>query len=276
MNRSNAIPTTLRGMLLAALAMAAIPGAWAAQGANTLQSVDVQPLGTQGVQVIFTTSGTAPEPANTFTVEDPARISLDLPGTNLGLPQRRIDVRSNGLDSVIAAEADGRTRLVLNLDRMLPYSSRVDGNRVILTLGAAAGGAVVAAGAAASTQTAPRMGRGIQNIDFRRASDGSATGRVIVRLGDPRTPVNVRQQGSQIMVEFIGADLPPELRRRFDVNDFATPVTTFDAESTSNGSRLLITASGDFEQLAYQADDQYVIEVQPRRAARAVALDRPT
>jgi type IV pilus assembly protein PilQ len=88
--------------------------------------------------------------------------------------------------------------------------------------------------------------------------------------------VNVRQQGSQIMVEFIGADLPPELRRRFDVNDFATPVTTFDAESTSNGSRLLITASGDFEQLAYQADDQYVIEVQPRRAPRAVALDRPT
>jgi type IV pilus assembly protein PilQ len=277
MNRITAIPTTLRSMLLAALAMAAIPGAWAAEAANTLQSVDVQPLGTQGLQVVLTTSGAAPAP-NAFAIENPATISLDLPGTALGMTQRRIDVGRNGLASVLAAEGGGRTRVVLNLDRMLSYNSRVDGNRIILTLGEAAGaaGASPAAATAASSAAAPRLTRGIQNIDFRRASDGSGTGRLIVRLGDPRTQVNLRQQGNQILVDFIGADLPAELRRRFDVTDFATPVTSFDAMGTPNGTQLVISASGDFEQLAYQADDQYVIEIQTRRTPRMAATDRPT
>ncbi|MDQ2639153.1 MAG: type IV pilus secretin PilQ [Pseudomonadota bacterium] len=277
MNRSIAIPTTLCRLMLAALAIVAAPGASAAAAANTLQAVDVQPLGTQGVQVVLTTSGAAPQP-NAFAIENPARISLDLAGTALGLPQRRIDVRTNGLESVLAAEADGRTRLVLNLDRMQAYSTRVEGNRIILTLGeagAAAGAPVVAAAAAgaAPATAAPRLNRGIQNIDFRRSPDG--TGRIIVRLGDPRTPVNLRQQGNQVMVDFVGADLPQQLRRSFDVSDFATPVTGFNAIGTPNGTQLVISASGDFEQLAYQAEDQYVVEVQARRAPRAVSVERP-
>jgi type IV pilus assembly protein PilQ len=184
-------------------------------------------------------------------------------------------VGSNGLNSVLAAEADGRTRIVLNLERMMAFAPRVEGNRIIVILGEAAGTAAVAAAApAAASAAAPRLGRGIQNIDFRRASDGSSTGRIIVRLGDPRTPVNLRQQGNQILVDFVGADLPPNLRRRFDVTDFATPVVAFDAVSTPNGAQLIINSSGDFEQLAYQADDQYVIEVQTRRALRAAEAER--
>jgi type IV pilus assembly protein PilQ len=282
MNRSIAITPTLRGMLLAALAIIAAPGVMAAQGGNTLQSVDVQPLGTQGVQLVLTTSADAPEP-HAFAIENPARISLTLQDTALGVTQRRIDVRSNGLDSVLFAEADGRTRVVLNLDQSLPYASRVEGNRIFVTLGAAAGaGAALPGAAAAPAEPAstsaplPRMGRGIQTIDFRRSGDASGAGRLVVRLGDPRTPVNLRQQGNQIIVDFVGADLPAELRRRFDVTDFATPVTGFDALSTPNGAQLLINASGDFEQLAYQAEDQYVIEVQPRRQPRATVADRPT
>jgi type IV pilus assembly protein PilQ len=281
MNRSIAMTTTLRSMLLAVLAIIAAPGARAAGAGNTLQSVEVLPMGTQGVQVVLTTSDAAVEP-NAFAIENPARISLTLPATTLGLSQRRIDVRSNGLDSVVAAEADGRTRVVLNLDQMLPYTSRLDGNRIILTLGSAAANAAAAAPVAAAvapTQgqagATPRLGRGIQTIDFRRANDATGAGRLIVRLGDPRTPVNVRQQGNQILVDFVGADLPEQLRRRFDVVDFATPVTTVEARSTPNGAQLAINASGDFEQLAYQAEDQYVIEVQPRRQQRNAATERP-
>nr|PZN62693.1 MAG: type IV pilus secretin PilQ [Pseudomonadota bacterium] len=283
MNRSIAITPTLRGMLLAALAIIAAPGVMAAQSGNTLQSVDVQPLGTQGVQVVLTTSAPATEP-HAFSIENPARVSLTLQDTALGVAQRRMDVRSNGLDSVLFAEADGRTRVVLNLDQTLPYTTRVDGNRIIVTLGAAAAGASAGAAVAAAPQAGagttaaplPRMGRGIQTIDFRRSGDGSGAGRLIVRLGDPRTPVNLRQQGNQIVVDFVGAELPAELRRRYDVTDFATPVTGFDALGTANGAQIVINASGDFEQLAYQAEDQYVIEVQPRRQLRANVIDRPT
>lgn len=278
MNRSIALTTPLRSMLLAMLAVIAAPGVLAAAAGNTLQSVEVQPMGTQGVQLVLTTSGAAPEP-NAFSIENPARISLTLQDTALGVAQRRIDVRSNGLDSVLTAEADGRTRVVLNLDQMLPYTSRVDGNRIVVTLGAASGAAAAAPIAAAtapqSVGASPVMGRGIQTIDFRRSSDSVGAGRLIVRLGDPRTPVNVRQQGSQIIVDFVGAELPAQLRRRFDVTDFATPVSGFDALSTPNGAQLVINASGDFEQLAYQAEDQYVIEVQPRAQPRTAVLEKP-
>ena len=118
-------------------------------------------------------------------------------------------------------------------------------------------------------------GRSIQNLDFRRGSDGTATGRLIVKLSDPRTPINLRQQGNQILVDFVGADLPKNLQRTFDVADFATPVSGFNALRTPTGTQVVLTAAGDFEQLAYQSDDQYVIEVQPRRVSKLPVDEKP-
>jgi type IV pilus assembly protein PilQ len=281
MNRYPGIPKTLRGLLVAALCATtfgfAVPAVAADAPANKLQSVDVQPLTGQGVQVVITTSGAAPEPLS-FTIDNPARISFDLPDTALALAQRRIDVRNGGLDSILAAEANGRSRLVLNLDRMLPYQTRVDGNRIIVTIGESARGAApMAAAATTSAAAAPARAtnRGIQSLDFRRGSDGTATGRLIVKLTDPRTPINLRQQGNQILVDFVGADLPRNLQRSYDVADFATPVSGFNALRTPTGTQVVLTAAGDFEQLAYQTDDQYVIEVQPRRVARAAEEEKP-
>ncbi len=275
MNRSIASPFTLHGMVLLALVALTGPASLAAESpANKLQSVEVQP-GSKGLQLVLTTSGPAPVPVS-FTIDNPARISLDLPATGLALAQRRIDVRSGGLDSVLAAEsADGRSRLVLNLEHMVPYQTRVDGNHIYVTLGEGPAGGAVVSTVATAAQAAPRSGRGIQSIDFRRASDGSGAGRLIVKLNDPRTPVNLRQQGNQVLVDFVGADLPANLQRRFDVSDFATPVNGFDAVRTSGGTQLVISASGDFEQLAYQSDDQYVIEIQPRKQQRVQAEDKP-
>jgi type IV pilus assembly protein PilQ len=149
MNRFIAIPTMLRPALLVALGALAGHGAIAAEPpANTLQSVDVQPLSGNGLQIVLTTSRPAAAPLS-FTIDNPARISLDLADTALALPARRIDVRKSGLDSIVAAEGNGRTRLVLNLDQLQPYQTRVEGNRIILTLGGASG-AMAAASAAAT------------------------------------------------------------------------------------------------------------------------------
>ena len=244
--------------------------------ANKLESVDVQSLPGQRLEIALKLSGPAPQPLS-FTIDNPARISLDLPGTALALPSRRVDVRKAGLDSIVAAEAQGRSRLVLNLDRMVPYETKVDGNRILVTLGearsAAAAPAAVAASAPARAPAAVAS-RSIKSLDFRRGTDGA--GRILVKLSDPRTPINVHQQGSQVVVEFVGADLPADQQRRFDVTDFGTPVTSFDAVRQGGTTRLLINATGDFEQLAYQADDQYVIEIQPQRQkAATVAQDKP-
>jgi len=240
-----------------------------------LEAVDVQPLPGQQLQLTLRMSGPAPEPLS-FTIDNPARISFDLPNTVLALPSRRIDVRTAGVDTILAAEAKDRSRLVVNLDKLVPYQAKAEGNSIVVRLGAgiAQSGAVMTTAAAAtagdsgsSAPAAVPAGRAIRSIDFRRNADGA--GRVIVRLTDPRTPINLRQQGNQVVVDFAGTDLPRNLVRRYDATDFGTPVTGFDATRTTEGSRLVINAAGEFEQLAYQSDDQYVVEVQPQRRAAA-------
>src|ERR1700722_13622097 len=247
----------------------------AADATAKLQAIDVQTLPGQQLQLTMRLSGPAPQPLS-FTIDNPARISFDLPNIALALPSRRIDVHSAGLDTILAAEGKDRTRLVLNLDKLVPYDTRVDGNNIIVMLGSAthtmsasasapAGAPAAAAGVAAA--------RAIRSIDFRRGADGA--GRIIVKLTDPHTPINLHQLGSQIVVDFADAELPTPLMRRYDATDFGTPVTGFDVTRVGTGARIAINASGDYEQLAYQSDDQYVVEVQPRRKVAAAQEDKP-
>ena len=246
-----------------------------AADAPKLQSIDVQPLPGQQLQLTMHLSGPAPKPLS-FTIDNPARISFDLPNTELALPSRRIDVHTAGLDSILAAESKDRTRLVLNLDKLVPYDTHVDGNNIFVMLGAVnpAGSTVAASNMATPTS---RLGaspdRELRSIDFRRGADGS--GRIIVKLSDPHIHINLRQVGSQIVVDFTDAGLPAPLMRRYDATDFGTPVSGFDVTRVGNGARIAINAVGDYEQLAYQSDDQYVVEVQPKRKATVVQDEKP-
>jgi type IV pilus assembly protein PilQ len=247
---------------MALLALGAVSFTARAADPIKLESIDVQTLAGQQVQLKLHMSGPAPEPLP-FTIDKPARIAFDLPNTTLALASRRIDVRSGGVDTVLAAEANGRTRLVVNVDALLPYTTKVDGDTIIVTLGSLPGDAAkqAAVSHAGAGTGAATVERAIRTIDFRRGADG--TGRVIVQLTDPRTPVNVRQEGNQVVVDFAGTLMPKNLMRRYDVMDFATPVQTVDALRVEGSSRLVISAQGDFEQLAYQSDNQYTIEIKP-------------
>jgi type IV pilus assembly protein PilQ len=258
---------------MALLALGAISFTVQAADPLKLESIDVQTLSGQQVQLKLHMNGPAPEPLP-FTIDKPARIAFDLPNTTLGLASRRIDVHSGGVDTVLAAEANGRTRLVVNVETLLPYTTKVDGDTIIVTLGSQPGDAakqtsMARAGAGSGAAAAERA---IRTIDFRRGADG--TGRVIVQLTDPRTPVNVRQEANQIVVDFAGTLMPKNLMRRYDVMDFATPVQTVDALRVEGSSRLVISAQGDFEQLAYQSDNQYTIEIKPSLKRTAAADEK--
>ncbi len=250
---------------LAALVLLFVSAGIHAQEAagNTLQDIQVQALPGQQVELRLVLSGPAPEPLS-FTIDNPARIALDLPDTALGLSSRRRDVDLRMLDTVLTAEANGRTRVVLNLDSMVPYETRVSGNTVILTLGE--GGDMVAetttfSGTPATSPAAPAGPRAIENVDFRRTREGG--GRIIIDLTDPSTPVDIREEGGRVVAVFKGTDLPGELVRRLDVQDFATPVTTIDAVRVNDDARVLISAEGDYEQLAYQSDNVFTVEINP-------------
>ena len=273
--------------LAALAAFATLPSAPAhAADGSVLQSIDVQPLPNERMRLTLHLSAPAPKPLS-FTIDNPARIAIDLPDTSLALPSRRIDVQSGGLESILAAEGKHRARLVLSLDKMMPYDIVRQGDEVLVTLGSAGGASQQQAPAAstsasdaqdASTASAAPAASGasgypqpweIRSIDFHRGSDGS--GRVVVRLSDPHIPVNLQQIGNQIVVDFANAAVPADLVRRYDATDFGTPVSDFDVTNTSHGSRIAIDATGEYDQLAYQSDDQYVIELQPLKKGQAQA-----
>ena len=252
--------------VLAQAALLLFWGAFAsAQEGNRLQDIQVQSLPGDRVELKLIMSDTAPEPLD-FTIEDPARIALDLPETSLGLASRRRDVNMGPLDTVLTAEANGRTRVVLNLDTMVAYQTRVSGNTLVVTLGDgddySAGTTQFASAPASETRSYAAPGaRAISSVDFRRTRDGG--GRVIVNLTDPSTPVDIRQEGGRVVAVFKDTSLPAELMRRLDVNDFATPVTTVDALRTNLDTRIVISADGKYEQLAYQSDNEFTIEINP-------------
>src|SRR5258707_13058141 len=204
------IRTRIRTAMMGAMAVVALAAASiTAQAADPvqLQSIDVQTLSGQQVQLRLHMSGPAPEPLP-FTIDKPARIAFDLPNTALGLASRRIDVRSGGVDTVLAAEANGRTRLVVNVENLMPYTTKVDGDNIIVTLGSQPGEAAkqAAMARAGAGQGATAVERAIRTIDFRRGADG--TGRGILQLTDPRPPDNVRQGANQIIVDFAGTLMP--------------------------------------------------------------------
>ena len=259
---------TLQAAVLVQALLVMLAGtAASAQEGNRLQDIQVQSLPGERIELKLIMSETAPEPL-AFTIENPARIALDLPGTSLGLSQRRRDVNQGPLDTILTAEANGRTRVVLNLDLMVPYETRRSGNTVYVTLGDGddydAGSTRFASSpqttASAPSYAAPR-GRAITNVDFRRTRDGG--GRVIVNLTDPSTPVDIRQEGSRVVAIFKDTALPAELMRRLDVMDFATPVATVDTLKTNMDTRVVISAEGKYDQLAYQSDNEFSIEINP-------------
>src|ERR1700684_779669 len=157
---------------IALVALGAVGFAARAEDPNKLESIDVQTLSGQQVQLKLHMSGPAPKPLP-FTIDKPARIAFDLPNTTLALASRRFDVRSGGVDTVLAAEANGRARLVVHVDNLMPYTTKVDGNDIIVTLGQQPGADVGKPAAARASVASTNPGeRAIRTIDFRRGSDG--------------------------------------------------------------------------------------------------------
>ncbi|WP_439641385.1 type IV pilus secretin PilQ [Nevskia sp.] len=250
------------------LAVAALPAR--AEPVRALQTMDFVALDGDRVLLTLTLSAPSPEPV-VFSIDKPARLSIDLPDTALSLAERYRKVNIGQVRSISAAEARGRSRVVVEMAALTAHRVRVDGNKVFIEL--AGQGASLAAGPVAATPAPaaaaavapvapPRQGL-ISDIDFRRGEKGE--GRVLITLADARNAVDVREEGGKILVRFKDTSLPERLARRLDVLDFATPVKFIDAARDGIGSLITVTpiAAGDFEQVAYQSANVFTLELQP-------------
>ncbi|MAT64435.1 MAG: pilus assembly protein PilQ [Gammaproteobacteria bacterium] len=249
--------------LLLGLAVLVFSQTLAAQ-TNALQGVDVSSLPGNKVQITLNMAEPAEKPLS-FTIDNPARIALDLPNTSNQLGTKSQNIGVGLAKSLTAIEAQGRTRVVFNLVETAPYDLKSEGNRIVLTIGAS-GPITTASGTAADTSGAPKpaprsaaAGSRIENVDFRRGPDGEA--RVMIQLSNPNIPVDMRQEAGKVVLDIHNAQLPAELERRLDVIDFATPVQTIDTRSRGDNVRVTIAPEGEYEHIAYQSDDLFTVEV---------------
>ncbi|KAB7624485.1 type IV pilus secretin PilQ [Alkalilimnicola sp. S0819] len=248
-------------------------GSQSAAAQNALTDIDFSTLPGNRVQLTLSLENPTDQPRS-FTIEDPARIALDLLDTENRLSDPTMDIGAGNVESVTTAAAGGRTRVVIKLAQLVGYETRVDGNRIHVLLDNAAASTSAAASGGSSRTAARTSGDGasLKALDFRRTAEGTA--RIILSLSDPNASVDLREEGGQIIAEVRNSTLPDRLARRLDVTDFATPVETVDARQSGRHARITVSASGDYEQLAYQTGDTFVIEVQPLTAEEQAQRER--
>ena len=208
-----------------------------------------------------------PDPTG-YTIEQPARIALDLSGVSSSLSSKHHPLGSGNARSVTVVEAGDRTRVIVAMTELVAYSARVVGNSLYVLVGEDDTGLVsvseVSIGAPTQQQESEYAGQDfpvIQEIDFRRGEEGE--GRVIVRLSDVGVGVDVTSEGGKIRVEFANTIIPEALQRRLDVTDFATPVVMVDSLPEDGDTVMMVEPTGEYDYLAYQADNVFTLEVKP-------------
>jgi type IV pilus assembly protein PilQ len=109
----------------------------------------------------------------------------------------------------------------------------------------------------------------VSAIDFKRGDGGS--GKLILKFSGNGAAPDLRNMGSNVIVDVGNAQLPAALQRPMNVTDFATPVQRIEARATSSGTQLVLGTQGNFESMAYQSGNEYIVEIVPRAAAASVA-----
>ena len=234
-----------------------------------------------------------PPQANAYEIGNPARLVVDFPGVESGLPQKKYALGFENASAAVIVSDGKRTRLIVNLNESIPFEIDSDNNSVTVRAGAGAGvgggldqsdstvtKAAVSRGSSATdgslaSSTANQFKRNnlaVTDVDFRRSEDGS--GRIIIGLSQPSVNVDVDRSNSQIQLSFYQTDLPDQFDRRLDVVDFATPVKTIDSKQEGTTTTVTIDASGQYDYLAYQADGEYVVNIKPLSDAEVEAQSK--
>jgi type IV pilus assembly protein PilQ len=241
--------------------------AFAAQAEPAITDIEFSSRPGSKFEVRLDFSETPPD-LKAYTIEKPARIAVDFPGTTSSLERKRFPLSYGNATGVVVLESGDRTRMIVNLVKLVPYETRVEGNSLFLVVGQDSGdyAKVTTDPNRLRTQVEPvaDVVSEISDLQFQRSGDGE--GRLTLELTDPSVDVNVFSEAGDIKVQFLDTTVPERLMRRYDVTDFATPVDSVAVNTTERGATLTLKTSGDFDYLAYQTNNQYILSVKPLSA----------
>ncbi|WP_202369912.1 type IV pilus secretin PilQ [Pseudomonas sp. MWU318] len=236
--------------------------------AASLKTLDVAALPGDRIELKLSFDSPPPQPKG-YTTESPARIALDLPGVASQLTNKTRDLGSGNARTATVVEANDRTRLIINLTQLTPYTSRVEGNNLFVVVGQGAKPAAprpaavaprpVAAPAPAKAYTP--VAKTIRGVDFQRGTAGE--GNVVIDLSDPTIAPDIQEHDGKIILSFARTQLPDRLRVRLDVKDFATPVQFVNAAATGDRAVITVEPSGTFDYSTYQTDNKLTVSIRP-------------
>ncbi len=236
-----------RQFSMGAVAMAVMQVANAQVSITNIVPMQIPGQGTE-IRVMF--NGLPPQPA-AYQLEQPSRLVLDFDKAQQSLKQASIPVATREASSVDVSSDAQRARLTVNLAEAGAFTTRAEGNTFILKINSTQ--------AAATPVAVQQTAQGVSNIGFQRGAEGE--GQVVIDLAGSNTPVDVQQQGSKIIVRTLGNKIPAHLSRRLNVNDFATPVSTIDAQNDGGNGVITIQSAGSYEYMAYQAENKLTISL---------------
>ncbi len=228
---------------------------------NRINAIDVINYRNKQMMIKVTLDHPLDSAPEGISLNNPDRIFFDFADTTNALGKNRQEVGDGDLHSIQIAQTDNRTRMVINLSKPMTYESRISGNHLHILL-TGVGAAEVASTFSPSPRTIDIQEKkllSVQDIDFKRGQNGE--GRVEVDLSAPGAGIDIRQQGNRIIVEFIKTYLPPNLERRLDVVDFATPVQIIETMAKGDSVQMIIEPKGRWEHTSYQAGTKFVLDV---------------
>ena len=299
MGGASTVNTTIAGRLGLALLLSSLAGQALAAD---LQALNVASLPGDRIELKLTFDQPVPVPKG-YTIEQPARIALDLPGVANKLGTKSRELGNGNARSVTVVEAGNRTRLIINLTNLASYDTRADGRNLFVTIGGTAGRQTTSAqanltpnlprAAAPTTVTAPSSAplpgaiartplpptqatstvaamtaprpqlRGKAIRHIDFQRGPQGEGNVVIDLSETGINPDIQEQGGKIRLTFAGTQLPEELRVRLDVKDFATPVQFVNASADSSGASIVIEPTGTYDYLAYQTNNRLTLSVKP-------------
>ena len=233
--------------------------------ATEVTDIDFASLPGDQFEITLGFSEKPPEP-KAYEIATPARLVLDFPGVQSALDKKKYTLSFENARNAVVVSDGARTRLILNLVESVPFDTRIEGNSLVLRVGNDKGSRrkssdLVAELSSSAVESGIDADFALTGIDFKRGPEGS--GLITIDLSDPAVNVDIDKVGKKIRLEFYQTELPEQLDRRLDVVDFATPVEAIDSVQDGSTTVVVIEAGGQYDYLAYQADSQYIVSVNP-------------
>ncbi|MCX7195473.1 MAG: type IV pilus secretin PilQ [Proteobacteria bacterium] len=227
---------------------------------NSIQSLNVSAAPDGKLVLKLGLKNSLANPPLNFAISNPARIVFDFPNTTNGLGKSTQKFDIGELRGANIVQSGNRTRLVVNLNQTLVYDAHTQGANLLITLHGkipTASATVASARFAEAKSSAQKYS--LRDIVFRRG--GNSGGRIQVDLSDPGVGINVKQQGKNLIVDFMNTNLPRNLQRKLDVVDFGTPIQGIDTFMQGDHVRMVIEPKGLWEHVAYQTDNKFIVEI---------------